>query len=252
MDHQPNRPDPRFWNGCVKRPTAQRALPNWGLEQFGRREGRGVGLILCTRQPSSLDEQLELIVLTHPRWLEVIAGSARHPPLWLQHRRYRCRWRPTSAVKADWRKLQAVMLGVGCDWLGDRLGRCADRAGGPSRSWRSCWSCRTILGVSSTPRQPRLARSDTAHTRLRQGRSPGSRPMTLTRRRQPSPSSQRDCPSYSCIHAPGDRPDRPCRSWPDAGVSPTRLWPSQWWRSSSSSKRWRSSGRIGRAAIACR
>ena len=34
-----------------------------------------------------------------------------------------------------------------------------------------------------TPRQPRLARSSTAHTRLRQDRSPGSRPMTFTRRR---------------------------------------------------------------------
>jgi hypothetical protein len=35
----------------------------------------------------------------------------------------------------------------------------------------------------TTPRQPREARSSTAHTRLRQERSPGSRPMTLLRRR---------------------------------------------------------------------
>ncbi len=49
--------------------------------------GRGVDVILCTRQPSGLREQLELIVLNYPRWLEVIAGSARHPQLWLQHRR---------------------------------------------------------------------------------------------------------------------------------------------------------------------
>jgi len=35
----------------------------------------------------------------------------------------------------------------------------------------------------TTPRQPRLARSSTAHTRPRQLRSPGRRPITLTRRR---------------------------------------------------------------------
>jgi hypothetical protein len=34
----------------------------------------------------------------------------------------------------------------------------------------------------TTPRQPRLARSSTADTRPRQVRSPGSRPMALTRR----------------------------------------------------------------------
>jgi hypothetical protein len=33
------------------------------------------------------------------------------------------------------------------------------------------------------PRQPREARSSTAHTRLRQLLSPGSRPITFTRRR---------------------------------------------------------------------
>ena len=49
--------------------------------------GRGVDVILCTRQPSGLREQLELIVVNYPRWLEVTAGSARHPQLWLQHRR---------------------------------------------------------------------------------------------------------------------------------------------------------------------
>jgi hypothetical protein len=35
----------------------------------------------------------------------------------------------------------------------------------------------------TTPRQPREARSSTAHTRLTHERSPGSRPITLTRRR---------------------------------------------------------------------
>jgi hypothetical protein len=39
------------------------------------------------------------------------------------------------------------------------------------------------LGVMVRPRQPWLARSSTAHTSDRQERSPGNRPMTLTRRR---------------------------------------------------------------------
>ena len=38
-------------------------------------------------------------------------------------------------------------------------------------------------GVMVTPRQPRLARSSTAHTSDTQVASPGSRPITLTRRR---------------------------------------------------------------------
>jgi predicted nuclease of predicted toxin-antitoxin system len=49
--------------------------------------GRGVDVILCTRQPAGLREQLELIVFNYPRWLEATAGSSRHPQLWLQHRR---------------------------------------------------------------------------------------------------------------------------------------------------------------------
>ena len=48
--------------------------------------GRGVDVILCTRQPSGLREQLELIVVNYPRWVTEVAGSARHPQLWLQHR----------------------------------------------------------------------------------------------------------------------------------------------------------------------
>ncbi len=48
--------------------------------------GRGVDVILCTRQPANLREQLELIVLNYPRWLEAITGSSRHPQLWLQPR----------------------------------------------------------------------------------------------------------------------------------------------------------------------
>jgi hypothetical protein len=38
-------------------------------------------------------------------------------------------------------------------------------------------------GVMVRPRQPRLARSSTAHPSDKQERSPGSRPMTFTRRR---------------------------------------------------------------------
>lgn len=48
--------------------------------------GRGVNVILCTRQPASLREQLELIVFSNPRWLEATVGSSGHPQLWLQHR----------------------------------------------------------------------------------------------------------------------------------------------------------------------
>ncbi|MHB1851058.1 MAG: DUF5615 family PIN-like protein [Acidimicrobiales bacterium] len=48
--------------------------------------GRGVDVILCTRQPASHREQLELIVFSYPRWLEATAGSSRHPQLWIQHR----------------------------------------------------------------------------------------------------------------------------------------------------------------------
>jgi len=40
-----------------------------------------------------------------------------------------------------------------------------------------------VADVWVTPRQPRLARSSTAQTSDRQVVSPGSRPMTLTRRR---------------------------------------------------------------------
>ena len=40
-----------------------------------------------------------------------------------------------------------------------------------------------VTDVWVTPRQPRLARSSTAHTNDRQPVSPGSQPMTFTRRR---------------------------------------------------------------------
>ena len=56
-------------------------------------------------------------------------------------------------------------------------------AGGWSSWRRRSWSRRSAFGVMVRPRQPRLARSSTAHTSDRQERSPGSRPMTLVRRR---------------------------------------------------------------------
>jgi hypothetical protein len=49
--------------------------------------------------------------------------------------------------------------------------------------WRSSWSRRTAAGVWMTPRQPRPARSSTAHTSDKQDRSPGRRPITLVLRR---------------------------------------------------------------------
>ena len=48
--------------------------------------GRGVDVNLCTRQPASHREQLELIVFSYPRWLEATVGSSRQPQLWFQHR----------------------------------------------------------------------------------------------------------------------------------------------------------------------
>src|SRR6266540_5042802 len=51
------------------------------------------------------------------------------------------------------------------------------------------WSIPTADGAMTTPRQPREARSSTAHTRLRHERSPGRRPITLTRPRVRSRSA---------------------------------------------------------------
>jgi hypothetical protein len=53
-----------------------------------------------------------------------------------------------------------------------------------SSSWRRrSWSSPTVSDVWVTPRQPRLARSNTAHTSDKQLVSPGRRPITFTRRR---------------------------------------------------------------------
>ena len=61
--------------------------------------------------------------------------------------------------------------------------RCGSWVGGSNSCRRSSCSSRDPAGVMASPRQPREARSSTAHTRLRQLASPGSRPMTFTRRR---------------------------------------------------------------------
>jgi predicted nuclease of predicted toxin-antitoxin system len=46
--------------------------------------GRRVDVVLCTRQPASLREQLELLVFNYAKWVEAVE-SPRHPRLWLQH-----------------------------------------------------------------------------------------------------------------------------------------------------------------------
>ena len=71
------------------------------------------------------------------------------------------------------------MVRGSCDRLGDRL------SGG---EWVEPLAAQVLqqaqrLGVTVSPRQPRLARSSTAHTSDTHERSPGSRPMTFTRRR---------------------------------------------------------------------
>jgi len=53
--------------------------------------------------------------------------------------------------------------------------------GGSSSWWRMSLSSRVPVGAIVMPRQPREARSSTAHTSDRQLRSPGSRPITFTR-----------------------------------------------------------------------
>src|SRR6476620_8596883 len=55
--------------------------------------------------------------------------------------------------------------------------------GGSRRLRRRSTSRRSPAGVMVNPRQPVEARSSTAHTSDRHEGSPGSRPMTLTRRR---------------------------------------------------------------------
>src|SRR5438552_12835516 len=73
------------------------------------------------------------------------------------------------------------MLGDGSDSVGRRApsvsilgGR--SWVGGSSSWWRSSAGSRVPVGVMVIPRQPRLARSSTAHTRLRQDASPVGRP----------------------------------------------------------------------------
>ena len=52
------------------------------VSAYGR---RGVDVVLCTRQPTGLREQLELVVFNYAKWANAIATTKRHPQLWLQH-----------------------------------------------------------------------------------------------------------------------------------------------------------------------
>jgi hypothetical protein len=45
---------------------------------------RGVDVVLCTRQPTGLREQLELVVFNYSKWADAVATTKRHPQLWLQ------------------------------------------------------------------------------------------------------------------------------------------------------------------------
>ena len=53
--------------------------------RVGAYNRRGVDVVLCTRQPTGLREQLELVVLWYPKWTKAVATAQRHPQLWLQH-----------------------------------------------------------------------------------------------------------------------------------------------------------------------
>lgn len=46
---------------------------------------RGVDVILCTRQPAGLREQLEIVVFNYAKWAQAVKTSPRRPRLWLQH-----------------------------------------------------------------------------------------------------------------------------------------------------------------------
>ncbi len=91
-------------------------------------------------------------------------------------------WRLRTGVKTlgacSWWSCYAAVVSVVVVVVGGCSGR-----GGSSSWWRSSWRWRLVADVWVTPRQPRLARSRTAHTSDRQLVSPGRRPMTLTRRR---------------------------------------------------------------------
>ena len=93
--------------------------------------------------------------------------------------------RPTVGVNDDRLGSSVVVLGDGSDSFAApvilvvSVGRSG--VGGSSSWWRMSLSSRVPVGAIVMPRQPREARSSTAHTRFRQLASPGSRPITFTR-----------------------------------------------------------------------
>jgi hypothetical protein len=76
---------------------------------------------------------------------------------------------------------ESVEATVVSEWFAE-FRRGSDVGGSCGERRKSC-SSRSPAGVMVNPRQPAEARSSTAHTNDRHECSPGSRPMTLTRRR---------------------------------------------------------------------
>jgi hypothetical protein len=109
----------------------------------------------------------------------VSAGSHLRPA------RTMYRWRPLRTARCRWR-VDQTWTKAPCSGLVDHpLG-----SGRVQQLAAEVLEQAQDLGVIVRPRHPRLARSRTAKTRLRQEASPGSRPITLVRRRV-SPRSAR-------------------------------------------------------------
>ncbi len=53
--------------------------------RVGAYQVRGIDVVLCTRQPAGLREQLELVVFCYPKWVSALSVARRHPQLWLQY-----------------------------------------------------------------------------------------------------------------------------------------------------------------------
>ncbi len=87
----------------LRHKASDREIADWCAEHsrvlvtcdhdFSRRElrarvylGQGLDVILCTRQPSGLREQLELIVFNYAKWVDALQRTRHHPQLWIQSR----------------------------------------------------------------------------------------------------------------------------------------------------------------------
>lgn len=53
--------------------------------RLGAYNNRGVDVIFCTRQPSGLRQQLEVVVFNYSKWVTAIETARRRPQLWLQY-----------------------------------------------------------------------------------------------------------------------------------------------------------------------